>query len=563
MQLVRSVKTALLATALLFAVTLVVVRGAALWLERQDALERAEATTRDMTLILEEYARRTFETSDLVLSDIARFVREHGGTAALRQDDEAHRFLVDLSQESSSGDYFLVVDREGVPTASTAQFPAPDVSRQDQPWFQAHLAGADRVVGQARVGGITGEIQFTYTHRLIDTSGIFDGAAQIAVRPTFFQDLSRGPDARSGEIGQEITLAMWTDGGQVIARTGLSPADIGQSISGSPLFNDLLAWQTGTFRDSGALGGEEEIVSFRRLDRWPVVVTASIPVAAVLGPWWQSVAWSIAGLAVGCLGLGWLTLAGVRLARVDEVAQSELRTLNEELNQALKDKVTLLQEIHHRVKNNLAITGSLLALQARRVSDPEARQAFLDTENRLRSVALIHEALYQTDASDSVYLDEYLHRLVAQVAIAHGAAERAISVTVDAERIEVPLQQAVPLALTVTEAIINAFKHAFAENAGGQINVTAQSEGAAIIVIVRDNGQGFVANADAAPRPASLGSKLIETFAGQIGAETSYETSGGTVFRMVVPRTATAPDRENSEASASAAPELGRRLRPA
>jgi two-component sensor histidine kinase len=540
MQVVRSVRTALLATALLFAASLIALRGISLGLERQYLLERTEATTRDMTLILEEYAKRTFETSDHVLREIARYVDEEGGASALRDSEAAHQFLVELSHESSSGDFFLVVDRDGVPSALTSQFPPPDISLRDQEWFQGHLNGADRVVGQALIGRITGEILFTYTHRLLDKAGEFDGAVQVAVRPTFFQELTRGVDQSDGDFGRDVTLAMWTADGRVIAQTGLAPENVDQNIGSSPLFHDLLAQPFGTFRDQASIGPEKAVVSFRRLDRWPVVVTASMPVRAVLAPWWASLAWSLAGLAIGCAGLAWLTFTGLRLAHADEASQVELRELNAHLNKALGDKVVLLQEIHHRVKNNLAITSSLLNLQARRVADPEARRAFRDTEDRLRSVALIHEALYRSDASGSVRLDEYLRRLVGEVAIAHGAAERAVGVSVSAEPIEISLAHAVPLALAVTEALTNAFKHAFPDGVGGQISVNARSDAAALEITVRDNGRGFVANRDQAPPPVSLGSKLIETFAGQIGASTSYVQDGGTVFRMVVPRVVSA-----------------------
>jgi two-component sensor histidine kinase len=538
MQVVRSVRAALYATALLFALTLVLIRGLALWLEYDAALERAESTTRDMTLILEQFAKRTFETSDHVLREVARFSNERGGAMALRESDEAHRYLVDLSRESSSGDFFLIVDRNGVPSALTAQYPAPDISLRDQDWFQAHLGGADRVVGQAIVGRITGEILFTYTHRMADANGAFDGAVQVAIRPTFFQQLTRSAEPERDAIGREVILGMWTRDGHVIARTGLTPEEITQHVETSPLFAELLAAPSGTFRDVALSGGTEQIVSFRRLDRWPVVVTASIPLSTVLGPWWQSLFWNIAGLVIACAGLAWLTITGARLASADERTQQELRRLNTDLNQALNDKVTLLKEIHHRVKNNLAITSSLLHLQARRLNDPEARAAFRDTEDRLRSVALIHEALYQADASGTVRLDDYLRRLASEVAFAHGAAERAISVVVEADPVEVPLSQAVPMALTVTEALTNAFKHAFPDGSGGRITVGARLCDDHMEITVRDTGRGLPANLDAAPRKGSMGSRLIETFAAQIGATTSYEQDRGTVFRMLVPRAA-------------------------
>jgi signal transduction histidine kinase len=94
MQVVRSVRTALLATTLLFASTLIVLRGASLWLERPYLLDRAEATTRNMTLILEEYAKRTFETSDHVLREIARYSRENGGAVSAHTEEALLQVVV-------------------------------------------------------------------------------------------------------------------------------------------------------------------------------------------------------------------------------------------------------------------------------------------------------------------------------------------------------------------------------------------------------------------------------------------------------------------------------------
>lgn len=544
MPMVRDVQGLLFITAFLFAVTFVGVRAAALWLEHRSALQRAEATTRDMALILEEYAKRTFETSDLVLANIARYTREQGGAAALRGSEDAHRYLVQLSRESSSGDFFLVVDRDGVPSALTAQHPAPNVSLKDQRWFQAHLQGADRVVGEALVGRITGEILFTYTHRLTNRAGAFDGAVQVAVRPTFLQEVTRGDaDAAVGGTGREVRLALWNREGGVVARTGLRPEQVGQRIDQSRLFTDHLAARSGTFHGRSPMDGADQIVSFRKLERWPLVVTASIPRASALGPWWQNLTWSVAASGVLIAGLVWLTAAGARLSRKEQEAQAELRRVNDELGEtnrrltrALEDKVALLQEIHHRVKNNLAVTSSLLHLQARRFGDPAVRAAFQDTQDRLRSVALIHEALYRSDASGSVHLDEYLHRLVGEVASAYGAAERGIAIAVETERIEIALEQAVPLALAVTEAISNAFKHAFPDGGGGRITISAGRIEDGFEIVVRDTGCGRPTDVPPPEKSGSLGSRLIQAFVAQVGGLFTYENDNGTVFRIRVPQ---------------------------
>ncbi|HEV2602067.1 MAG TPA: histidine kinase dimerization/phosphoacceptor domain -containing protein [Microvirga sp.] len=550
MLFVRDVRGVLYAAALLFAVALLAIRSVSLWIEYRTALARAEATTHDMALILEEYAKRTFETSDLVLGNIARFTREKGGAEALRGKEDAHAYLVQLSRESSSGDFFLVVDRNGVPTALTAQHPAPNISLKDQRWFQAHVNGADRVVGEAIVGRITGEILFTYTRRLTDLTGAFDGAVQVAIRPTFLQEVTRG-SGEAGEIGREVRLALFSSQGSIVARTGLRPEQVGQRVDHSRLFSDLLAARTGTFHDVSPVDGADQIVSFRRLERYPLVVSASIPRASALAGWVQSLVWSVIALAVVFAGLGWLTLTGVRLSRREEQARAELEAVNgklgaanrdldqanRQLTRALADKVALLQEIHHRVKNNLSVTSSLLRMQARRFADPQVKLAFQETEDRLRSVALIHEALYRSDAAGSVQLDAYLERLVAEVARAHGAAERAIAVKVEAEPIAVDLDRAVPLALAVTEAITNAFKHAFEEGQAGAITVSAQDQGSCFEVVVRDTGRGRPVR-DEAARPASLGTRLIDAFATQLQGLVTYENDNGAVFRISVPHKA-------------------------
>jgi two-component system, sensor histidine kinase PdtaS len=196
MLIVRDVRTALLATALLFAATLLAILSVALWLDRYDATQRAEATTRDMALILEEYAKRTLETSDNVLSDISEYVRDHKGAQALRGSGQARDYLVRLSRDSSSGDYFTIIDRDGSVVASTAQLPSQPISLQNQSWFREVASGVDHVVGQAVLDPISGEVLFTYTHRLVDAQGAFDGAAQVAIRPTFFQEVTHGGGKR-------------------------------------------------------------------------------------------------------------------------------------------------------------------------------------------------------------------------------------------------------------------------------------------------------------------------------------------------------------------------------
>ncbi len=134
-----------------------------------------------------------------------------------------------------------------------------------------------------------------------------------------------------------------------------------------------------------------------------------------------------------------------------------------------------------------------------------------------------------------VRLDEYLRSLVGEVASAYGASERGIAVSTEADPIEVALDNAVPLAFTVTEAISNAFRHAFPEGEGGRIDVSARSRVDGFKVTVRDSGGGRPAILPVPERGTSMGSRLIQTFAAQIDGTVSYENDNGTVFRIRVP----------------------------
>jgi two-component sensor histidine kinase len=255
-------------------------------------------------------------------------------------------------------------------------------------------------------------------------------------------------------------------------------------------------------------------------------------VATALAGWTNGLYWSTGITALVLVALSWLTWIGVRLSRQTEKTQGQLQQANQNLSKALNDKVVLLQEIHHRVKNNLQVTSSLLQMQARRFADPAVRTAFQETQDRLRSIGLIHDLLYRRDTGGAINLQDYLARLIGELSATYGATARGIMVDLDAEPITVDLDRGAPLALTVTEAISNAFKHAFDPGEGGRILVSAKQLDGRIEITVRDTGKGVSGEPDSS---SSLGMKLIRSFTQQLGGHFSLEANGGTVFRLVVP----------------------------
>lgn len=524
---VRDMRSVFYATAILFAIALLGLRGAFLLIEYRTALARAEAATQDLALLMEEYTKRTLETSDLLLQEIVNYVQSQGGIAGLSEARETRSVLIDLTRRSTASYIFLIVDRNGQLVDSSAPQVSGAVSFADRTWFKEHRAGAESYVGGAIIGRLSHELLYTYSRRISDTNGDFDGVAHIGLRPDFLQSFSRS-DADS----ENLTLGIWGRDGRVIARTGLSREQLEAGIGHPALFDERESQRTGTSSEKDPADGVRRIISFRRLERWPVTVTASIPMSAALASWTKGVYWSAAIAAVIVAAFGWVTGLGVRLTRQMERTQRQLQTVNGELAQALADKVTLLQEIHHRVKNNLQVTSSLLQMQARRFPDETVKTAFRETQDRLHSVGLIHDLLYRGESGGAIDLQDYLRRLIEEISSTYGAAKRGIIVELDAEPIAIGLERAAPLALAVTEAITNAFKHAFAPDRGGRIQVLARRMDGQIEIVVRDDGRGF---SDVSENASSLGMKLIRAFATQLGGRFTLENDGGTICRLVIP----------------------------
>lgn len=521
--------------------SLVVLAGLFLAFQKRDSLDRAEAATRDIALVLEEYAKRTFETSDLLLARIAAYTLQHGGPAELVHSEDAHRFLVGLSTQSSSGDFFLIVSREGVPVAVTSPHPPPAISFADQAWFRRHQEGAQRVVGHALVGRITGELLFTYSHRLVTTDGHFDGAVQVAIRPTFLQAFAQR-EVRNTSDPLEVSL--WNLDGETVARSGFTAANLGETVADRPNF------QAARHATPGKLSGSYQGASisfWRRLEKWPVVVEAAMSREAALANWRGSLLWT-AVLLFSAVSLGSVaSIMLVRLSKQEDLTRATLADLNGELLRsndrlgvALAEKSVLLQEVHHRIRNNLATTAALLSAQMRVFNDPDVRLAFKQTQDRLRSIAMIHEVLYKTDTIGSVRLPEYVDRLLSEIARTHGAEERGISVECSVEPIELDQKTIVPVALMLTELVTNAFKHAFPNGERGHIFVGAHRTGASLRLEVTDDGRGGAVVSST----KSLGSELIKRFAAQLGAVISYDGSKGQKVSIEIPFSANSGSAE-------------------
>jgi two-component sensor histidine kinase len=241
-------------------------------------------------------------------------------------------------------------------------------------------------------------------------------------------------------------------------------------------------------------------------------------------------------------GAGRLGLQPVRASRApaeirtlaDTMASmaNDLETRTEELETVAEERGALLREIHHRVKNNLQVTMSLLNIQARRTADAEARRVLAEARGRINALALVHRTLYENDDLRTVAMRPFLEQLLHYLCEASSVFGTEVATRVEAEDIELDPDHAIPAALFVTEAVTNAYKHAFGEGASGRVTVklTREADGR-IAVAVSDNGRGFE-DADCEGMGSSLMLALARRLDGEMARGTGPEGGACVTIRF-------------------------------
>ena len=209
---------------------------------------------------------------------------------------------------------------------------------------------------------------------------------------------------------------------------------------------------------------------------------------------------------------------------------SERRRAEEKISHSLQEKEVLLKEVHHRVKNNLQVISSLLYLQTDKIQDAKALDIFRDSQNRVRSMALIHEKLYQAQDLAHVDLGAYIHSLIGYLFRSYGAYASAIRLQVNANNVRLGIDSAMPCGLIINELVSNALKHAFPNKQGGEIQIEfyANPENQFTLSIY-DNGIGFPAGMNF-QSAGSLGLQLVNTLVNQLDGTLDIQHDRGTTF---------------------------------
>ncbi len=225
-------------------------------------------------------------------------------------------------------------------------------------------------------------------------------------------------------------------------------------------------------------------------------------------------------------------------AQLYDRAQREIlerKRAEEHLRASLAEKEVLLKEIHHRVKNNLQVISSLLNLQSGSIRDPLLLAQFQDSQNRIRSMALIHERLYRSGDLAHIDFGPYLRDLTGHLQQTYRAQSQAVELRVESDAVLLDIDTAIPCGLLVNELVSNALKHAFPDKRGGTVEVELRRHSKEQYrLAVRDDGIGMPADIDW-QHTSSLGLQLVNSLARQVDGTVELQSASGTAFSVCFP----------------------------
>jgi PAS domain S-box-containing protein len=211
-----------------------------------------------------------------------------------------------------------------------------------------------------------------------------------------------------------------------------------------------------------------------------------------------------------------------------------IKKLQQQIEASLKEKDVLIKEIHHRVKNNLQIIISLLNLQSGYLKDEFTLKAVKDGQNRVRSMALVHEKFYQAEELSEINFNEYLEKLCHYLYQSYGDKTDRIELTVTGDKVGLDMDTAMPCGLLVNEIVSNSYKYAFPPGMNGFINLSLTKTTGKVGLKVHDSGIGLP-NEFTMETAESLGMQLIQALTSQLDGELTISKDNGTTFEITFP----------------------------
>jgi two-component sensor histidine kinase len=230
--------------------------------------------------------------------------------------------------------------------------------------------------------------------------------------------------------------------------------------------------------------------------------------------------------------------------RTSALAQANVRLMleieeknkaQEKIQESLEEKILLIREIHHRVKNNLQVISSLLNLQSGYIKDKESLELFNESRNRIRSMALVYEKLYQSKNLNEIKYRDYIYSLTGELSEIYGIDPAGITIRYNIEDINIKIDSAILCGLIINELLSNSFKHAFPGEKKGEIFIGFRKPGSNYFMLtVRDNGIGFPVGFEQF-KTGRLGLQLVGSLSDQLHGKLEINYRDCTEFNLSFP----------------------------
>lgn len=261
---------------------------------------------------------------------------------------------------------------------------------------------------------------------------------------------------------------------------------------------------------------------------FPQILNTKIPPDAILVLWYYDAVFSII-----CTGFLTFMLNRLIYTQNSEILShlADEKAAQVKLNQSLKEKEILFAEVHHRVKNNMAIITGLLNLQANSTENAEAKNLINESKNRVHSMSLVHSMLYRTTDLNNIKLDKYVSSLCKEL-LNSLEPTRKINLLENYCDVEVSINKAIPIGLIINEAVTNSIKHAFPiGHPDPEINVKIEKTGTEVRITVGDNGKGM-GKSTSLEKEKTLGVSLIHSLTEQIDGQVKFMNGTGTKIQI-------------------------------
>ncbi|WP_431859378.1 sensor histidine kinase [Azospirillum sp.] len=496
---------------------------------------RAEQQAHDTAFFFADHGSRLFEAADLATSEAVAAL-EGEPWEKVSGSRRAAQALERLSDRFPYTDALFLTDAEGRIRLVSNSFPAPDVDVSDREYFTSHRDGRRGLyVSRLLISRTTGNPGFVLSRGIYGDDGEFRGVAAAIIATNYLAEFYR-----SINLPFDPTISLFRSDFQPLVRQpgNVAPDNPGR-LQGEALIRKAIGSSPSTelATVSGKADGEELILGYAKIENVPLYVSVAIDRPALLRVWFEESRVPGAMAAVALAALGALTIFVFRQARRDEEAkrllESTVEARTSDLRSANRQLEVLVQEVHHRVKNNLQVISSMLRLQSIQMSDDGVRKALQDSVNRVHAMSLVHEMLSGAGDRAGLEFREYLRDLTDQLKESYGAGDR-VAIAIECDDLTLDMTQGILLALIVNEIFSNALKHAFPPGHPGELRIALERQGARARLTMRDNGIGLPPGFDWR-KASSLGLQIVQSLAAKLGGEASLTAAGSTCFTLVFP----------------------------